>query len=57
MVATEDIGRTAAELIQQNWTGKRLVELEGTPGRMSGHQSFSHAQSCGEPYIPVINHG
>jgi uncharacterized protein YbjT (DUF2867 family) len=34
MVATEDIGRVAAELIQQDWTGKRVVELEG-PARVS----------------------
>ncbi|HVJ42026.1 MAG TPA: NmrA family NAD(P)-binding protein [Dongiaceae bacterium] len=34
MVATADVGRTAAELLQQDWHGKRVVELEG-PGRLS----------------------
>ena len=29
MIATADIGRVAAELIQQNWSGCRVVELEG----------------------------
>jgi NAD(P)H dehydrogenase (quinone) len=29
MVATADVGRVAADLLQQNWTGKRVVELEG----------------------------
>jgi NAD(P)H dehydrogenase (quinone) len=29
MVATADVGRVAAELLQQSWTGKRVVELEG----------------------------
>jgi uncharacterized protein YbjT (DUF2867 family) len=29
MVATADIGRTAAELLQQIWSGRRVVELEG----------------------------
>ena len=29
MVATEDIGRVAAELLQESWTGTRIVELEG----------------------------
>jgi len=29
MVATADIGRVAAELIQEEWTGRRIVELEG----------------------------
>lgn len=30
MVFTDDIGRVAAELIQQDWTGRRIVELEGS---------------------------
>jgi NAD(P)H dehydrogenase (quinone) len=34
MVATADIGRTAAALLQQSWTGVRIVELEG-PRRYS----------------------
>jgi NAD(P)H dehydrogenase (quinone) len=34
MVATADIGRTAAELLRDTWTGVRLVELEG-PRRYS----------------------
>jgi uncharacterized protein YbjT (DUF2867 family) len=29
MVATDDIGRVAAELLQDAWTGARVVELEG----------------------------
>jgi NAD(P)H dehydrogenase (quinone) len=28
MVAAEDVGRTAAELLQENWIGRRVVELE-----------------------------
>jgi uncharacterized protein YbjT (DUF2867 family) len=34
MVATEDIGRVAAELLEEKWTGVRVVELEG-PLRVS----------------------
>ncbi|CAB3748890.1 NmrA family NAD(P)-binding protein [Paraburkholderia solisilvae] len=34
MVATADIGRVAATLLQQQWHGKRVVELEG-PRRIS----------------------
>jgi NAD(P)H dehydrogenase (quinone) len=34
MVATVDVGRVAAELLQQNWTGRRVVELEG-PSRVA----------------------
>ncbi|WP_213761436.1 NmrA family NAD(P)-binding protein [Caballeronia sp. dw_19] len=29
MVATADIGRVAAELLRESWTGRRIVELEG----------------------------
>jgi len=29
MVATADVGRVAAELLLQDWIGKRIVELEG----------------------------
>jgi NAD(P)H dehydrogenase (quinone) len=29
MVATADVGRVAAELLLQDWSGKRVVELEG----------------------------
>lgn len=49
MVATEDIGRTAAELIQQDWTGKRIVELEG-PTRVSPNDlATAFANSLGHP--------
>ena len=34
MVATTDVGRVAAELLVENWTGRRIVELEG-PVRVS----------------------
>jgi uncharacterized protein YbjT (DUF2867 family) len=37
MVATSDIGRVAAELIQQDWTGNRVVELEG-PRRVTPNE-------------------
>jgi uncharacterized protein YbjT (DUF2867 family) len=29
MVATADIGRLAAQLLQETWSGHRIVELEG----------------------------
>lgn len=34
MVAAADVGRTAAELLQESWQGHRVVELEG-PRRLS----------------------
>jgi uncharacterized protein YbjT (DUF2867 family) len=49
MVATEDIGRIAAELIQQDWTGKRVVELEG-PARVSPNDlATAFANALGHP--------
>ena len=37
MVATGDIGKLAAELLQQTWEGRRVVELEG-PQRVTPNQ-------------------
>ncbi|SDP66223.1 NAD(P)H-binding protein [Phyllobacterium sp. OV277] len=34
MISTADVGRFAAELIQESWTGRRIVEIEG-PERVS----------------------
>lgn len=34
MISTDDVGRTAAALLQERWEGKRVVELEG-PRRVS----------------------
>jgi uncharacterized protein YbjT (DUF2867 family) len=36
MVATRDVGRLAADLLRQHWTGTRIVELEG-PARVSAN--------------------
>jgi len=37
MVATADVGRVAAELLEESWTGRRVVELEG-PTRVTPNQ-------------------
>jgi len=37
MVATADIGRVAAELLQEAWTGVRVAELEG-PHRVTPNE-------------------
>ena len=37
MVATADIGHLAAALLQETWTGRRIVELEG-PRRITPNQ-------------------
>ena len=49
MVATKDIGTLAARLIQENWTGKRIVELEG-PRRVSPNDlAAAFAKALGRP--------
>src|ERR1700681_3168984 len=37
MVATADVGRVAAELLQETWNGRRVVELEG-PRRVTPNE-------------------
>jgi uncharacterized protein YbjT (DUF2867 family) len=47
MVATADVGRVAAELLQESWKGNRVVELEG-PTRISPNDiAASYAQLLG----------
>jgi NAD(P)H dehydrogenase (quinone) len=57
MVSTEDIGRIAAELIQQDWTGKRVVELEG-PARISPNDlARAFASALGHPVrVEIVPH-
>jgi NAD(P)H dehydrogenase (quinone) len=48
MVATADIGRVAAELLQEKWSGPRVVELEG-PHRVTPNEiaaTFSKLLRC-----------
>ena len=49
MVATADIGRVAADLMQQDWQGRRVVELEG-PQRVSPNDiAASFGRALGRP--------
>ena len=43
MVATEDIGRLAANVLQEEWTGNRVMELEGPErySQMDAAETFS----------------
>ena len=55
MVATADIGHTAAALLQESWSGVRVVELEG-PRRYSAAdigQAFAAALSREVQMEPV----
>src|SRR5882757_9467482 len=49
MVATTDVGRVAAELLQENWTGRQVVELEG-PTRVTPNEiAATFAEIVGRP--------
>ncbi|HWY23504.1 MAG TPA: NmrA family NAD(P)-binding protein [Nevskia sp.] len=49
MIATDDVGRTAAALLQEHWLGQRVVELEG-PRRVSPNAlADAFAKSLGYP--------
>ncbi|MBX5158558.1 MULTISPECIES: NmrA family NAD(P)-binding protein [unclassified Rhizobium] len=49
MVATQDVGRTAAALLRENWSGTRVVELEG-PARVSPQDiAFAFTRALGHP--------
>jgi NAD(P)H dehydrogenase (quinone) len=55
MVATQDVGRVAARLIREDWTGTRIVELEG-PNRVSPDDlAAAFADALGKPVraVPV----
>lgn len=49
MVATTDVGRVAAELIQQDWTGRRVVELEGERRISPDDAAAAFAKVLGHP--------
>ena len=49
MVSTDDVGRAAADLLQERWEGKRVVELEG-PRRVSPNAlAAAFAKALGTP--------
>lgn len=49
MVATADVGRTAADMLQQQWQGARVVELEG-PRRLSPNDiAAGFSRALGKP--------
>jgi uncharacterized protein YbjT (DUF2867 family) len=49
MVAAQDVGRVAGELIQESWSGLRIVELEG-PRRLSPNDlAASFSRALGKP--------
>jgi len=57
MVATADIGRLAAELLQETWNGHRVVELEG-PHRVTPNEiAAGFANLLGRPVkVEAVKH-
>jgi uncharacterized protein YbjT (DUF2867 family) len=49
MVATTDVGRVAAELLQQHWSGRRVVELEGPQRVTPNNIAAAFADILGRP--------
>jgi NAD(P)H dehydrogenase (quinone) len=49
MVATADIGRVAAEIIQTKWNGRRVVELEGAHRVTPNEIAATFASLLGRP--------
>jgi len=54
MIATADVGKLAAALLQQRWQGQRVVELEG-PHRVSPNDiANTFAQILGRPVVAEV---
>ena len=54
MIATADVGKLAATLLQQRWQGQRVVELEG-PHRVSPNDiANTFAQILGRPVVAEV---
>jgi NAD(P)H dehydrogenase (quinone) len=49
MVSTDDVGRTAAVLLQERWEGKRVVELEGAQRVSPNALAAAFAKVLGTP--------
>jgi uncharacterized protein YbjT (DUF2867 family) len=49
MIATADVGRVAAELLQEQWFGKRIVELEGEQHVTPNQIAATFSELLGKP--------
>jgi uncharacterized protein YbjT (DUF2867 family) len=49
MIATDDVGRTAAALLQEHWQGQRVVELEGAQRVSPNALADAFAKALGHP--------
>ncbi|AOF93755.1 nmrA family domain protein (plasmid) [Sinorhizobium sp. RAC02] len=54
MVSTIDVGRTAAVLLCEDWTGRRMVEIAGPQDWSAGDVAAAFAQALGRPVVPAL---
>lgn len=54
MVSTVDVGRAAASLLCEDWTGKRVVELGGPQDWSAGDVAAAFAEVLGRPVTPML---
>ncbi len=54
MVSTIDVGRAAAGLLREEWTGKRIVELSGPEDWSAGDVATAFAAVLGHPVAPIL---
>lgn len=54
MVSTVDVGRTAAQLLCEDWSGKRVVELGGPEDWSAGDVAAAFAEVLGRPVAPAF---
>jgi uncharacterized protein YbjT (DUF2867 family) len=53
MVSTIDVGRAAATVMREEWTGKRVVELGGPEDWSASDVASAFAEVLGHPVMPV----
>ncbi|MDE8602635.1 hypothetical protein M3I01_006800 [Marinomonas sp. RSW2] len=53
MVATEDVGRIAAESLCENWDGTRIIELEGPAMYSPNEVAMYLSQALGKTINPI----
>lgn len=54
MVSTIDVGRAAAQLLCEDWSGKRIVELGGPEDWSAGDVAAAFAEGLGRPVAPAF---
>jgi uncharacterized protein YbjT (DUF2867 family) len=54
MVSTEDIGRIAADVLKETWTGTRIVEIDGPEGVSPNDLAEAFADVLQRPVLPKV---